>query len=112
MYTRDAFLSIEDKNFYTHNGLNYKRMLKATLKNISKGRLSEGASTISQQVIKNTHLNNEKTFRRKFNEIILTRNLEHTLSKNDILTAYLNAIYFGNGAFGINSASTAKGFVP
>ncbi len=101
----NAFISVEDKNFYNHKGVNYKRMLKATFKNLTSRSLKEGASTISQQVIKNTHLTNEKTFKRKINELLLTQKLEKSLSKDEIMTSYLNAIYFGGGAFGINKAS-------
>ena len=101
----NAFISIEDKSFYSHNGINYKRMIMATIKNITSGKLKEGASTISQQLIKNTHLTNEKTFSRKANELLLAKELEKQLSKDEILTAYFNAIYFGSGAFGINQAS-------
>ena len=103
--TIDAFISIEDKNFYSHHGINYKRIAKAALKNLSKMKFSEGASTITQQLIKNTHLTSEKTLKRKFNELILARQLEKSLSKDEIMTAYLNAIYFGNGTFGINEAA-------
>lgn len=101
----NAFVSIEDKNFFKHHGVNYKRIAKALLKNISSRQIKEGASTISQQLIKNTHLTNEKTFSRKLNELLLTKKLEKTMSKEQIITAYLNAIYFGSGAFGINHAS-------
>ena len=104
-HTINAFVAIEDKDFFAHNGVNYKRMLKATLKNLKTMSFSEGASTISQQLIKNTHLTSEKTLRRKFDELILAKELEKNLSKQEILSAYLNAIYFGNGAFGINTAS-------
>ena len=104
-HTINAFVAIEDKDFFAHNGVNYKRMIKATLKNLKTMSFSEGASTISQQLIKNTHLTSEKTLRRKFDELILARELEKNLSKQEILSAYLNAIYFGNGAFGINTAS-------
>ena len=104
-YTKDAFISIEDKNFYKHNGLNYKRMIKAMLKNIASFSLKEGASTISQQLIKNTHLTNKKTFSRKINEIALTKKLEHTLTKDEILEYYLNIIYFGDNCYGIENAS-------
>ncbi len=103
--TIDAFISIEDKNFYTHRGVNYKRIVKSAFKNLTKGQFAEGASTISQQLIKNTHLTSEKTIKRKINELILTKKLESSLSKKEIMTAYLNAIYFGNGTFGINQAS-------
>jgi len=101
----DAFISIEDKNFYNHKGVNYKRIVKALLKNFSNLKIKEGASTISQQLIKNTHLTSEKTIKRKLNELLLTKQLEKNMTKNEIMTAYLNAIYFGSGAFGINNAS-------
>lgn len=100
-----AFISIEDKNFYRHNGLDYKRMLKATLVNLKNFSFKQGASTISQQLIKNTHLSNEKTLSRKINEIKLTRILEKNYSKDEILTMYLNTIYFGENLFGITSAA-------
>ena len=104
-HTINAFISIEDKDFYNHHGINYKRIVKAGLKNIKNLKFSEGASTITQQLIKNTHLTSEKTIKRKFNEIVLAKNVEKQLDKNQIMTAYLNAIYFGNGTFGINEAS-------
>ena len=104
-YVPQAFISIEDKNFYNHSGLNYKRMLKAIYTNLTKGYAKEGASTISQQLIKNTYLTSEKTFSRKLNEIILTKKLEQAFSKDDILESYLNIIYFGNSSYGIESAS-------
>lgn len=101
----DAFISIEDKDFYNHKGVNYKRIIKALFKNIKTLSLAEGASTISQQLIKNTHLTNKKTLKRKIDEILLTKKMESVTSKNEIITAYLNAIYFGSNTFGINSAS-------
>lgn len=103
--TIDAFTSIEDKTFYKHGGINYKRIVKAMINNTLSGQFREGASTISQQVIKNTHLSNEKTIKRKLSEMILTKEMEKTLTKDEIMSAYLSAIYFGGGAFGINSAS-------
>ncbi len=104
-YTIQAFISIEDKDFYKHHGLNYKRMAMAMLKNITSFKLKEGASTISQQLIKNTHLTNEKTFTRKINEIVLTKKLEKNLTKDQILEYYLNIIYFGDSCYGIENAS-------
>ena len=101
----DAFVSIEDKSFYTHHGINYKRIIKATINNLKNFKIKEGASTISQQLIKNTHLTSEKTLKRKIDEIILAKELEKNLTKDEIMSSYLNAIYFGNGAFGINNAS-------
>ena len=101
----NAFISIEDKNFFNHNGLNYKRIVKAMINNIKSGSFKEGASTISQQLIKNTHLTNEKTISRKIKEIVLTKKLEKEFNKKDILETYLNVIYFGENAYGIEQAS-------
>lgn len=104
-YTKNAFISIEDKDFYNHKGLNYKRIAKAFVDNVIERGYNQGASTISQQLIKNTHLNNDKTISRKVKEMFLTKKLESMYTKDEILETYLNVIYFGNGAYGINSAS-------
>ncbi len=104
-HLKNAFISIEDKDFYKHHGLNYKRMIKAMYNNIRKGSFAEGASTISQQLIKNTHLTNQKTITRKLKEIALTAKLEQEFSKDEILEIYLNIIYFGENAYGISKAS-------
>ena len=104
-YTKNAFISIEDKEFFRHNGLNKKRIFKAMLKNMASFKLKEGASTISQQLVKNTHLSNEKTFERKLKEVALTKKLEKQFSKEEILESYLNIIFFGNNCYGIESAS-------
>ena len=104
-YVKEAFISIEDKDFYKHHGLNYKRMAKAMLTNIKNMKLKEGASTISQQLIKNTHLTSQKTFSRKINEIFLALELEKNFTKEEILEYYLNIIYFGDNSYGIESAS-------
>ena len=103
--TKQAFLSIEDKDFYNHKGLNYKRIAKATFNNLKSHSLGEGASTITQQLVKNRFLTNEKTFDRKIKEAYLSKKLEATESKEKILETYLNTIYFGNGAYGIGNAS-------
>ena len=104
-YTKQCFISIEDKNFYRHHGVNYKRMVMAIVKNILSFSFKEGASTISQQLIKNTHLSSDKTIKRKINEIKLTFELERKMSKDEILEYYLNIIYFGDNCYGIQSAS-------
>lgn len=101
----NAFISIEDKKFFSHKGINVPRMFKAFINNIKSMSLKEGASTITQQLIKNTHLSFEKNLPRKFNEIVLSLNLERQMSKENILENYLNVIYFGSGAYGIESAS-------
>lgn len=104
-HTIDAFIASEDRTFYSHNGLNYKRMLKAAYKNVISRSFKEGASTISQQLIKNTHLSGDKTIARKLNEIKLTKQLEKKYTKDEILEMYLNTIYFGHNCFGLQSAS-------
>ena len=103
--TVNAFIASEDRNFYSHRGLNYKRMLKATYKNAVSLSFKEGASTISQQLIKNTHLNNGKTIKRKLKEIKLTKQLERKYSKDQILEMYLNTIYFGHNCYGLQKAA-------
>lgn len=104
-HTVNAFIASEDKTFYSHTGLNYKRMLKAAYKNIISRSFKEGASTISQQLIKNTHLTGDKTIKRKLKEIRLTKKLERTYSKDQILEMYLNTIYFGHNCYGLQNAA-------
>lgn len=103
--TQQCFISIEDKMFYKHKGINYKRIVSATAKNLTSFSFKEGASTISQQLIKNTHLSSKKSIKRKINEIKLTIELEKNFSKDEILEYYLNAIYFGDNCYGIQNAS-------
>lgn len=103
--TKNAFISIEDKNFYKHHGVNYKRIARAGINNILSGRLKEGASTITQQLVKNTYLSSEKTYKRKIQEIAIAKTLENKYTKEEILEFYLNAIYFGNNCYGIEQAS-------
>lgn len=104
-YAYMAFVAVEDKRFFNHNGIDYKRVAGAMLHNLKSGGYKEGASTISQQLIKNTHLNNNKTLKRKLNEMLLARELEKNYNKRDILEMYLNTIYFGRNAYGIESAA-------
>lgn len=104
-YTIDAFVSVEDKRFYKHNGVDMRRIVGALINNARAGTLKEGASTITQQLIKNTHLDNKKTIRRKLNEIVLAKQLEQRFSKTEILQTYLNTVYFGKNAYGIETAS-------
>lgn len=104
-YVPQAFIAIEDKQFYNHSGINTKRMVKAMIENILSGRRKQGASTISQQLIKNTHLSSEKTLVRKLKEIKLALDMEKQVSKDEILECYLNEIYYGSGCYGIAEAS-------
>ena len=104
----NAFLSAEDKNFYSHPGVDAKGVLRATLnniKNIMTSKRLEGASTITQQVAKNFLLTNEVSIKRKIKEAILAFRIERALSKERILELYLNQIYLGSGAYGIAAAS-------
>lgn len=100
----DAFVSVEDKRFFKHNGLDYIRIGGAMFSNIFK-HTKQGGSTISQQLIKNTQLTNERTLERKFNEARLALQLEKEYSKEEILEMYLNAVYFGSGVYGVKEAA-------
>ena len=104
----NSFLSAEDKNFYSHPGVDAKGVLRAIVNNISNitsSKRLEGASTITQQVAKNFLLTNEVSLNRKIKEAILAFRIERTLSKERILELYLNQIYLGGGAYGVASAS-------
>lgn len=104
-FTKNAIISVEDKNFYNHRGFDYPRILKAMIINIKSGKIKQGASTISQQYIKNLYLTFDKTWERKIEEAFLTLELETHYSKNEILEGYLNTIDFGGGNYGIKEAS-------
>jgi len=101
----NAFIAVEDKNFYHHHGLSLSRIAKAFANNLAAGYSKEGASTITQQLVKNTYLTNEKTLQRKIREAILALKVEQNFTKEQILEFYLNAIYFGNNIYGIANAS-------
>ena len=104
-YIPQSFISIEDKNFYKQKGINKKRMAKALLNNIKSMSAKEGASTISQQLVKNAYLSSDKTLNRKIKEIFLTLKMEKQFTKEEILETYLNVIYFGNNSYGLEQAS-------
>lgn len=100
-----AFLAAEDADFYNHKGMDYVGMVRAMISNIEAGAIRQGASTITQQVVKNFLLSPERTFERKIQEILLARRLEQALNKQEILELYLNEIYFGHGRYGVEEAS-------
>ena len=104
-YFIDAIISIEDKNFYNHKGFDYPRIIKAFITNIKNKEIINGASTISQQYIKNLYLDFDKTWERKIEEAWLTMKLEAHYSKEEILEGYINTINFGQGNYGIENAS-------
>lgn len=101
----DSFVAAEDQKFWTHGGIDYVGMVRALITNLKSNKTKQGASTITQQVVKTFVLSPEKTFKRKVQEIILARRLEHNLSKEEIITLYLNQIYLGHGRYGIQEAA-------
>lgn len=103
--TRNVFLAAEDLRFYRHHGVDMVRLFGALAANIREGGYSQGASTITMQLIRQSHLSTKKTLSRKAEEIWLAWQLERRMSKDDILAMYLNYIYFGNGAYGIQAAA-------
>lgn len=100
-----AILAAEDADFYRHEGLDYVGIARAFLKNLLAGEMKQGASTITQQVVKTFLLSPERTLERKLKEAILARRLEKNLTKDEILYLYLNQIYFGHGRYGVEEAS-------
>ena len=102
---RDAMVAAEDGNFYAHDGLDYLGILRALIVDLKELRLAQGASTITQQVIKNMVLSPERSFARKIKEAILARRLEQNLSKDELLALYLNHVYFGHGRYGVAEAA-------
>lgn len=107
LHTRQAFIAAEDLRFYDHRGIDVYRILGALRSNLKNGSLAEGASTITQQLAKLTHLSAEKTIRRKLEEINLAFQIEKVYNKDEILAMYLNTVYFGRGAYGIQAAAQA-----
>lgn len=101
----NAFLAAEDDQFYQHKGINPQAIFRAALANLRAGRSVQGGSTITQQVAKTLLLTDEKTLTRKLRDILLAIEMEKNLSKDDILYLYLNQIYFGQGAYGIEQAA-------
>lgn len=104
-YLANAFVALEDKRFYSHKGYDIVRIGGALLSNIKSGSVKEGASTITQQLVKNTHLSQDRTIERKLKEIAIAVKLEKEYSKDEILAMYLSVIYFGNGAYGVKQAA-------
>ncbi|WP_075507656.1 transglycosylase domain-containing protein [Prochlorococcus marinus] len=104
-FLKHSFVSSEDKRFYKHNGIDLKSISRALIKNIRSGYVREGGSTITQQVARLLFLNNDLSFQRKIKEIFISLILEFRYNKNQILKLYLNNIYLGSGAYGINEAA-------
>ncbi|MEM6413052.1 MAG: PBP1A family penicillin-binding protein [Pseudomonadota bacterium] len=101
----DAFIAIEDRNFYHHIGVNVLSIVRAAFVNLRDGSVRQGGSTITQQLAKNLFLSSDRTLKRKISELYLALWLEQRFSKEQILTLYLNRVYFGAGAYGVGAAS-------
>jgi penicillin-binding protein 2A len=101
----EAIVSTEDQHFYKHNGINYFGIARAFTQNLLSGEVVAGGSTITQQLSKNVFLTQERTYTRKFKEVILTKKIERDYSKEEIMERYLNQIYFGEGAWGVQRAA-------
>lgn len=101
----NAIISTEDKNFYTHKGYDMAGLARSTLANVVAGHVVQGASTITQQLARILFLSNEKTFTRKIKELIVAVRIEKTIPKDKILEMYLNNVYLGSGAYGVEGAS-------
>ncbi|MCB9991095.1 MAG: PBP1A family penicillin-binding protein [Rhodospirillales bacterium] len=100
-----AVMAVEDRRFYQHFGIDPLGIARAMVRNVTAGRVAQGGSTITQQLAKNLFLSHERTLKRKIQEAILALWLEHELTKDEILTAYLNRVYLGSGAYGIDAAA-------
>ena len=105
VFLQNALVAIEDARFYEHSGIDLRGIARALVKDVIKGRMAEGGSTITQQLIKNKYLSQEKTIQRKVKEGLLAMEYERKYSKKKILEMYFNEVFFGNGAWGIAQAA-------
>ena len=104
-YLQQAFIAIEDNRFYEHKGVDPRGLARAAYANIMRNEIAEGGSTITQQLAKNAYLTQDRTFKRKIQEVFLALQLEKQYTKQEILELYLNQIYFGRGAYGVQAAA-------
>ena len=105
IYVKQAIISTEDKRFYKHNGIDYRGIMRAAVAMIQDGEVTQGGSTITQQLARTVFLSNEKTWERKIEEMYIAVELEKKYSKEEILEFYLNNVYFANGYYGIEAAA-------
>src|SRR5206468_8782464 len=99
LMVRNAVVAIEDERFYEHRGVDVKAIARAALEDAKQGRIAQGASTITEQLVKNTITGNERTLTRKIKDAILAHQIEQRYTKDQILALYLNTVYFGQGAY-------------
>ena len=111
-YLPEAAVAVEDRRFWSHWGLDVRGMLRAAVVDVFRGHIAQGGSTITQQVAKNLFLTNARTFRRKIQEVMLTLWLERHFTKAEILEIWLNRVYLGSGAWGMDAASRLYFGVP
>ncbi len=104
-YMQNAAVAIEDRRFWLHRGISPRDMLRAAWVNVVGGQVKQGASTITQQLVRNIWLTHERTWNRKFKEILLAIEVERCFSKQEILEMYLNEVYYGHGAYGVGTAA-------
>ena len=100
---RDAVVAVEDQRFYEHAGVDVKAIIRAAIQNAKEGRIVQGGSTITEQLVKNTITGDERTLSRKIKDAVLAFELEKRYTKDQILAMYLNTVYFGQGAYGAGS---------
>jgi penicillin-binding protein 1A len=100
-----AILAVEDRRFFSHQGLDLIRIAAAAVRNVQAGRIVQGASTITQQLVRNLYLGPQRTWRRKIREALIATDIEARLSKRQILELYLNTVYFGDGLYGVEATS-------
>ena len=105
VFLRNALVAVEDARFYEHGGIDLRGITRALVKDVVKGKMAEGGSTITQQLIKNKYLSSKKTLQRKFDEGLMALEYERKFTKKQILEMYFNEVYFGNGAWGIVQAA-------
>ena len=102
---RQAIIAVEDSRFYTHKGFDLSSIARAAVVNFEAGKIEEGGSTITQQLVKNLFLSQEQSFSRKIEEVMLSMEMEKQFTKNEILELYLNTIYFGSSFYGVYDAA-------
>ena len=104
-WVTEATVAVEDRRFYEHAGLDYEGILRAAVRNLESGHVVQGGSTITQQLVRNLYIGNERSLERKIKEACLARKVEKGHTKDWILTSYLNQVYFGNHAYGVEAAA-------
>jgi penicillin-binding protein 1A len=102
---KEATVAVEDVRFYEHHGVDFQGVARAIIENLRAGGVVQGGSTITEQYVKNAYVGNERTYSRKIREAVLAWQLEDKWSKDKILTEYLNTIYYGAGAYGVEAAA-------